>query len=89
MKWITAVTIVPAVLIAADLALAGDDLSFDELPAPVQATVRKEVMSGQISEIERDVKRGQAVYEIEFVDRGTKYEIEVAPDGRLLDRKED
>jgi uncharacterized membrane protein YkoI len=89
MKWITTLTVVPAMLIATGLAQAGDDLTFEQLPAPVQATVKREVKAGQISEIERDIKRGQTVYEIEFTDGGAKYEIEVAPDGKLLDRKED
>lgn len=88
MKWITALKVMPAVLFASTLAFAAD-ITFEELPAPVQTTVRKEVGAGKISDIERDAKRGQTVYEIEFVDGGTKYEIEVAPDGKLLDRKED
>ena len=74
---------------ASNLALAGDDLTFDELPAPVRTTVEREVGAGQIQEIERDIKRGQAVYEIEFYDRAKKFEIEVGADGKLLDRKED
>jgi uncharacterized membrane protein YkoI len=47
------------------------------------------VKTGQILEIERDQKKGQPIYEIEFLDAGVKWEIHVAPDGKLLTRKED
>jgi hypothetical protein len=89
MKIITLLTVLPALLIATDLALAGDDIRFEELPAPVQATVQREVKAGQITEIERDVKRGNTVFEIEFIESSRQFEIEVAADGTLLDRKED
>lgn len=70
-------------------ALAGEDITFDQLPAAVKATVQREVKTGQILEIERDSKKGQPIYEIEFLDAGVKWEIHVAPDGKLLTRKED
>jgi hypothetical protein len=89
MKWLTTFTILPALLISSNLAFAGDDLTLDQLPKPVQTTVQREVGAGRISEIERDVKRGQAVYEIEFHEGDKKWEIEVAPDGKLLDRRPD
>lgn len=89
MKFLTIATVLPALLIASNLAFAGQDMRLDELPAAVQATVKREVKAGQIHEIERDVKRGQTVYEVEFYERERKFEIEVGSDGTLLDRKED
>jgi hypothetical protein len=91
MKTLALFTVIPSLLIATSLASASadDDLRFDELPKPVQVTVQREVGKGQISEIERDVKRGRTVYEVEFVTEQRQFEIEVGEDGRLLDRKED
>jgi len=89
MKWLTTFTVLPALLISSSLAFAGPDLTFDELPKPVQTTVTREVGKGRISDIERDVKRGETVYEIEFHEGDKKWEIEVAADGKLLDRRPD
>jgi len=70
-------------------AYAGQDIPFDQLPAPVKATVQREVKTGQILEVELDQKKGKPIYEIEFLDAGVKWELHVAPDGTLLTRKED
>ena len=81
-----------AFLVVASLAapvFAGENITLDQLPAAVKATVQREVKTGQIVEIERDQKKGQPIYEVEFVDAGVKWEIHVAPDGTLLTRKED
>ncbi|MDQ2642712.1 MAG: PepSY-like domain-containing protein [Myxococcota bacterium] len=89
MKWLTTFTVLPALLISSSLAFAGDDLTFDELPKPVQTTVQREVGAGKITEIEREVKRGQTLYEIEFYEGDKKWEIHVDPDGKLLARRPD
>lgn len=70
-------------------ALAGDELRFEELPAKVQATVKREVKDGRITDIEREVRRGGTLYEIEFIQDNREWEIDVAEDGRLLRRQED
>ena len=78
------------VVSAPALALAGEDVPFDSLPAPVKATVQREVKNGQILEIERDTKKGQPIFEVEFADaNGAKWELDIAPDGTLLVRRED
>jgi hypothetical protein len=79
-----------AVLTSSSLASAGEDVPFDTLPAPVKATVQREVKTGQILEIERDTKKGAPVFEVEFSDpNGVKWELDIAPDGTLLSRRED
>jgi uncharacterized membrane protein YkoI len=66
-----------------------DDLSFDDLPPPVQQTVEREVGDGQITDVDREQHRDETLYEVEF-DRGAKeYELEVAPDGTVVRLKED
>ena len=71
------------------IAHAGVEVSFESLPAPVRATVQREVKTGQILEIERDKKKGQPIFEIEFMDAGVKWELDVALDGTLLARHQD
>lgn len=71
------------------LALAGENVAFDSLPAAVKATVTREVKGGQILDIERDKKKGQPIFEVEFMDGGVKWEIDIAQDGTLLSRQED
>jgi uncharacterized membrane protein YkoI len=70
-------------------AFAGENITLEQLPPAVKATVQREVKTGQILEIERDQKKGQPIFEVEFLDAGVKWEIHVAPDGKLLSRKED
>jgi uncharacterized membrane protein YkoI len=70
-------------------ALADVELTFEELPEPVQKTAVAEVKAGKIVEIERDLEKGATVYEIEFVLDGIKYELDIAPDGTLLRRHRD
>jgi len=89
MKKLALFTVIPSLMIATSLASAGDDLTFDQLPKAVQTTVKREVGAGQISEIERDIKRGRTVYEIEFITENKQFEIEVGEDGALLDKKAD
>ena len=68
---------------------AASPVTFQQLPAPVQATVTREIQGGTIHEIELDNKRGVVTYEVEFYLAKVKYELEVAADGTLLGRKLD
>lgn len=79
----------PALLLSTSLALAGQDVTIDQLPAPVRATVERETKGGQITDIERDSERGQTIYEVEFVLDGKEYELDIAEDGKLLERRLD
>jgi uncharacterized membrane protein YkoI len=71
------------------IASADEDVSLEELPAPVRETVDREVGSGIILEIERDYERDRSVYEVEYRLDGVKYELDVAEDGTLLRRHRD
>lgn len=56
----------------------------------MKTTVQREVKNGRILEIERDTKRGQPIFEVEFTDgSGAKWELDIAPDGALIARRED
>lgn len=74
---------------APGLAAADDEITFEELPEPVRKTVEVEVKDSQIVEIEREIERGETVYEVEFIQDGIKYELDIAPDGTLLRRHRD
>ena len=73
------------------VAWAGDEgeeeVTLDQVPAAVKATILKESAGGKITEIERETKNGQTVYEAEFVRDGQEIEIKIAPDGTLLGRE--
>lgn len=81
-------TLAAALLLPAS-ALAGQDLTLDELPDPVRQTVMAEVGDAQIHDIERDDDGREPHYEVEFEADGVEYELDVAPDGTLLNRHRD
>jgi uncharacterized membrane protein YkoI len=73
------------VLGLATSASADVNVTLEQLPEPVRQTVLKEVKTGQITDIERDDRKdGSVVYEIEFVFEKVEYELDVAPDGKVL-----
>jgi hypothetical protein len=81
----------PAVgaLLLPAMSSAGQDLTLEQLPEPVRATVDREAKGGQITDIEQDREGGQVIYEVEFTLEGKSYELDVAADGKLLERRLD
>lgn len=82
-----------SVLVAATLALLGPlaglalakTVHMENLPPAVQNTIRNQVGTGQIHEIEQEEKNGKIYYEVEWVTRdGVKSEIKVRPDGNII-----
>jgi len=64
-----------------------ENISIDQVPDAVKATILAEAKGAQIKEIERESKKGKTVYEAEWVVDGQEIEIKVAPDGTLLKRE--
>ena len=61
------------------------EVTIDQVPAAVKATILKEADGKKIEEIEEVSKDGKVIYyEAEWKDGGKEVEIEVAPDGKLL-----
>ena len=61
------------------------EVSFDQLPPPVQATLKAEVGSGTIHSIEKDTKDGADVYSADVTKAdGQKYDVEIAANGTLV-----
>lgn len=70
-------------------AWADVEMTFEELPEPVRETAKREVRGGTIVDIERETERGATIYEVEFIEQGKKYELDIAEDGTLLRRHRD
>jgi uncharacterized membrane protein YkoI len=66
-----------------------EEVTLDEVPAAVKATILANAQGGTIEEIERETEDGQVVYEAEVVINGKEYDIEVAADGKLLEIEEE
>ena len=62
-----------------------EEVSIDQVPAAVKATILKETANGKITEIERETEKGQTVYEVEFILDGK--EIEKLLKGESLPRQ--
>jgi uncharacterized membrane protein YkoI len=61
-----------------------------DLPEAVQKTVKRELGSARVDEIERDTDDGKVVYKIEAETAdGREIELEVAEDGMLLEKEEE
>jgi len=76
-------------VLATTLAWAGKNVPLEQLPAPVRATIERETAGGQIKEIEQDHEGGQLIYEVEFTQGGQQFELDIAADGKLLERRLD
>ncbi|UCD30125.1 MAG: PepSY-like domain-containing protein, partial [Planctomycetota bacterium] len=64
-----------------------ENVSIDQVPAAVKATILAEAQGADIQEIERETKNGKTVYEAEWNLDGKEIEIKVAEDGTLLKRE--
>lgn len=70
-------------------ARAGADLSIRDLPEPVKETLFRETMGGLLKDIEEERYGGRSWFQIEYTAHGEDWEIDIAPDGRLLARRRD
>ena len=61
-----------------------ETVALDDVPKAVKATIIKEADGADVLEVEREIRKGQTVYEAEFVRNGKEIEIEVSLDGTLL-----
>lgn len=74
--------------VATRQALDGEkEVTLDELPAAVKATILAEANGAPIREIEMETENGKTVYEAEVIINGQEVEFEVAPDGALLGKE--
>jgi uncharacterized membrane protein YkoI len=59
-------------------------LSLDQVPAVVQATIKKEAADAQIKKIELENENGKEVYTVEILKDNKESEFSVAPNGDFL-----
>jgi len=89
-RWFVAVGLV-AIVAAGTMAYANDEseaeIKLTDCPAAVQKTLAREAHGATIEEVEKETEDGKTVYEAEVKIDGKEYEIEVAEDGTLLEKK--
>jgi uncharacterized membrane protein YkoI len=64
---------------------AGPDVPIDQLPKPVVEAVKKQFPNGELVEAETEKDQGQMVYEVEVMVAGEEKEIEVSPEGKIVE----
>ncbi|MBC8217772.1 MAG: hypothetical protein H8E73_04850, partial [Planctomycetes bacterium] len=64
-----------------------EQVSIEELPQAVKATILERAQSGEIDKIERGSEDGQVIYEAEVTVAGKDVELKVAPSGKLLGKE--
>ncbi|MCA9726639.1 MAG: hypothetical protein R3E12_06730 [Candidatus Eisenbacteria bacterium] len=65
---------------------ADREVSLDEVPAAVRATILREAGTHEVSEVEEVVRNGETFFEADWMENGREVEIRVSSAGRLLDR---
>jgi uncharacterized membrane protein YkoI len=68
----------------AEPALDSRKISYSELPESIRKPLQARVKEGEINDIDRQVKNGQATYEIGFKQNGQQQELVLSHDGRIL-----
>ena len=83
-------TLILAVRLASSSHAKSDEV-FDvsKLPKAVQKTVKEQVADGKIARMRKETVEGGIAYGVECSKDGRKWQIEVAPDGKLLLRAEE
>ncbi len=66
-----------------------EQLSLEQVPEPVKATILKQSQGGKIEEIELENENGKTIYEAEIIIDGKEYELKISPDGKLLSKELD
>jgi len=57
---------------------------FNELPPPVQKTVRAQYPNGEVADVSKKTENGMEVYEVSFREAGTNPKLLIAADGKLI-----
>lgn len=66
-----------------------EQVSINDVPKAVRATILKHAKGGEIKEIELEDEDGKIIYEAEIIIGGKEVELKVAPNGRLLSKETD
>jgi len=66
---------------------SSEAVTMDQVPKAVQKTIKKEAGKNEIKELEEKVIDGKKVYEASWVVDGQEIEVQVAPDGKVINKK--
>lgn len=65
------------------------EMSLDQVPAPVRATILREAKGQKIEEVERTGEGADAIYEVDLMMDGQEYELKVSATGEVISKKLD
>ena len=88
LAWITAVGLLVGCNSYREHEGYAKQVSFDQLPQPVQASIRNEIGNKPIARIDEDTKSGQASYRVEVEMTGPNATMWVAPDGSIINKSD-
>src|SRR6266699_2405484 len=57
---------------------------FNELPPPVQKTVRAQYPNGEVADVTKRTENGMELYDVQFREPGANPKLVVAADGKLI-----
>lgn len=75
---------VAGLLVGCNRSIESTSQKFNELPQPVQKTVRAHAPNAEIASVDKQTKDGMVVYEVTFNEPGKNPSVTVAADGRLI-----
>ena len=70
---------------AATPLIAGEDVAVSDLPQAVVDALKKRFSGAELLSAEKDTEKGQLYYEVKLRDKEGLWEVEVSPDGKILD----
>jgi len=66
-----------------------EQVSINDVPQSVKATIMANAVGGTVKEIERETEDGKIIYEAEVIINGKEVEVKVGNDGKLLGKEVD
>lgn len=64
-------------------------MSFDQVPAPVRATLTREADGATIKTVDKEEQHGKTIYETDVMSGGKNWEIKVDENGKLVSKRID
>ena len=92
--WLTGILVMVAAAVAWPTQLLAENdeeqeevVSLQDVPKPVQKTIRREAAGGKIEKIEKEIRGNRTIYEADLKIDGKEYEAKILPNGTLLIKK--
>lgn len=90
-RFATALIIATSLCAVAPTAFADSDrdMKLEDVPQAVRDTIKREVKTGHITQIEREEHDGRTYFEVEYTTGAKRFELHVGETGKVLLRKPD